>query len=129
MNLSDLLTEKRRLQDAIDAINRELSEAKRVNDDLERQILDAMTAQGMTEDGAKLTAGGITVTRKTKWRAKYEPEKWEAVHKWLVDSGYGYCIHRRMTDSKIMELVDSGVALPDGLGVESYTDLDFRRVG
>jgi len=38
-----------------------------------------------------------------------------------------YLIQRRLNDSKVLELVDNGVPLPDGLTIEGYDDLAFRR--
>jgi hypothetical protein len=37
-------------------------------------------------------------------------------------------VQRRLTDAKVLELVRNGVALPWGLEVESYRDIQVRRV-
>ena len=127
MTLAELLAEKRAVRDRIDNLNELLSGHIAEDAALNEKILSAMTAQGMTGDGAKLSAGGMTVTRRTKWRASYEPEKWEGVVRWALDSGHVGIFHRRLTDSRVMELFDSGIGLPDGLSVKSYPALDFRK--
>lgn len=75
----------------------------------------------------KASAHGLTVSIREKWRAKYDPEKWPGVVAWAIGEGHAQIVQRRLTDAAVMELVDNGVPLPDGLSVEPYKDLDVRR--
>ncbi len=70
---------------------------------------------------------GVSISIKTKWRARYDPDLWADIMKWAATNGVSYILQRRLNDAKIMELVDNGIALPEGLSVESYQDLAFRR--
>lgn len=127
-NIADLLADKRRVRDELDTVNQKLATLREADTALDRQIMDAMTEAGLTEAGAKVSGSGMTVTRTNKWRAIYKPEKWADFFKWCAVNNYDYLIHRRMSDAKIMELVDAGVALPDGVTVESFPELNCRRV-
>lgn len=91
--------------------------------DMEMDIQSKMKDLGIES----ASEDGVSVTTKTKWRAKYEPELWGDIVKWAASSGLDYVVQRRLNDAKIMELVDNGVPLPQGLTVESYNDLAFRR--
>jgi len=86
-------------------------------------IMRLMVAQG-TE---KASAAGLTVSTREKFRARYEPDKWPDIVRWAVESGNDHIVQRRLTDAKVLELIDNGVPLPDGLGVEAFTALDVRR--
>lgn len=121
--LGDLLAAFRQAQDHKDECDAALKRAREACDVLELKIKFAMEENG-TE---KTTAHGVTASIVTKWRAKYDPSKWSDLVKWAATNGYDYLIQRRLTDSKVMELVDNGVELPDSLSVESYKDINFRR--
>jgi len=122
-NIGELLAAFRTAQDHKDDCDAALKRARETCDVLELKIRLAMESQG-TE---KTSAHGVTASIVTKWRAKYTPEKWGDLVKWAAANGYDYLIQRRLTDTKVMELVDKGVALPEGLSVESYKDINFRR--
>lgn len=122
-SIGELLAAFRAAQDHKDDCDSALKRAREACDVLELRIRLAMESQG-TE---KTSAHGVTASIVTKWRAKYTPEKWGDLVKWAAHNGYDYLIQRRLTDSKVMELVDNGVELPDGLSVESYKDINFRR--
>lgn len=90
--------------------------------------IEADIQRKMEEMGIESVAqDGVNLTLRKKWRAKYEPELWGDIVKWAASSGLDYVVQRRLNDAKIMELVDNGIALPQGLTVESYNDLAFRR--
>lgn len=125
--LADLLAEYKCILDRKDELTTQMSGIHAAASDLEHRIMQAMEANGQDNDGDKVTANNITVTVKQKWRAKYLPERWADVVKWAVDNGYDHIVQRRLSDGKVMELVDNGVTLPDGLTVEPYKDIDFRR--
>ena len=121
--IGELLADFRKAQDHKDDCDAQLKRAREACDVLELRIRLAMEAAGMD----KTSAAGITASVVEKWRAKYEPAKWGDLVRWAAANGYDYLIQRRLTDSKVMELVDNGVELPEGLSVESYKDLTFRR--
>ncbi len=90
--------------------------------------IEADIQRKMEEMGIESVAqDGVSLTIRKKFRAKYEPEMWSDIVKWAASSGLDYVVQRRLNDAKIMELVDNGVPLPQGLTVESYNDLAFRR--
>ena len=121
--LGQLLAEFRKAQDHKDDCDAALKRAREACDNLEYRIREAMEAAG-TE---KTSAHGVTASIVTKWRAKYDPAHWGDLVKWAASNGYDYLIQRRLTDTKVMELVDKGVELHPGLSVESYKDINFRR--
>lgn len=123
--ISELLAQYRKHKDRIDEIAAEEAQIRDMMGIIERSIMDTMKDAGLE----KATAAGVTVTRGEKWRAKYDPEKWAGIVKWCAETGRDYLIQRRLTDSRVMELVDNGTALPEGLTVESFPNLAFRRVG
>lgn len=128
MQIDELLAQLRNEKDWQDELNANLAKSKAKADALERDILATMKENGLDADGAKVSASGMTVTLRHKFRAAYDPEKWASVVKWAADTGHEYIIQRRLSDRPVLELMDSGVALPDGLSVTSYEDLDCRRV-
>jgi len=125
--IADLLAERRAIGDQIDEVNEVLSKLSEAKSNVERRIMDAMNAAGMEEDGAKVSANGITATMQHKWRARYSPDLWPAIIQWAGENGHADIVQRRLTDSKIVELFDSGAAFPEGLTMEPYRQLAFRR--
>lgn len=125
--ISDLLAMLRAAKDEKDELNAGLKDANRRESELERAIIARMESQGLTKHGDKVSSAAGTFTRQTKWRAKYTPEKWPAIVAWCAANDRTDLIQRRTADSRIMELVDQGAPLPDGIEPESYTDCLFRR--
>jgi len=62
-----------------------------------------------------------------KMVARYEPDKWHYVVKWCLDNDLLDVLQRRMTASKLQSLAEDGVALPDGIWLESIDKVSFRR--
>ncbi len=127
IDVSSLLEAMREIKDEKDRVNQHLKRINEAEEKLERDILDAMTSLGFVEAGDKVSSACGTATRQVKWRAKYEPDKWPEIVKWMAEQGRTDLVQRRLSDAKIMELVDLGQPLPDGLGVESFEQLSFRR--
>lgn len=75
----------------------------------------------------KASGSGLTASLRDRMKAKYDPEKWEQIVAWAVSSGHDHIVQRRLTDAAVVELVTNGIVLPDGLSVESFTDIDVRR--
>ena len=127
--IPELAAEYRSLWDELDIIEQQKKELASKMADIERRISEAMHLAGKVNDGdADTVAGVMRIAVRQKWRAQYDPEKWSDIVKWCADNGHDYLIQRRLTDSKVMDLVDNGVSLPDGLTVQPFTDLDFRRL-
>ncbi len=125
--LADMLGERRRIGDEIDRVNEILGGLSEQKSRIEREIMAAMESAGQTEDGDKVAANGITATLQHKWRAKYAPEMWPKIMAWATQNGHTDIVQRRLTDSKIVELFDQGAAFPEGLSMEPYRILAFRR--
>jgi hypothetical protein len=121
--LGDLIRAWKEQKEAVEICERDAKTARFVLVDIEQDIQFKMEELGI--DSA--SEDGVSVTTKVKFRAKYEPELWSDIVKWAASSGLDYVVQRRLNDAKIMELVDNGVPLPQGLTVESYNDLAFRR--
>jgi hypothetical protein len=121
--LGDLIRAWKEQKAAVEDLEREAKTARFMLVDIEEEIHSKMQELGIES----ASEDGVSVSTKTKWRAKYEPELWGEIVKWAANSGLDYVVQRRLNDAKIMELVDNGIALPQGLTVESYNDLAFRR--
>jgi hypothetical protein len=119
----------RALWDSLDTIEATRKEITTEMNELESEMRDAMRHAGKHNDGDADTIAGVArVTWRSKWRAVYEPGLWSSIVKWAVDNNHEYIVQRRLTDAKIMSLIDQGVPLPEGLTVEPYDDLDIRRL-
>jgi len=118
-----LLQQFREKRDALDVAEQAAKAARAEVHALETQILDTLEAL----DIESVAAEGLNVKRVEKWRAKYDPARWSEIVSWAVANGFDYLVQRRLNDAKIMELIDQGIRLPDGLSVECYSDLSFRR--
>lgn len=127
MTERELLAHWRWLADRRDEINAELSRNREQMDATEKAIRECLERTDRWHDGMGTKSEGLSCTVRTKWRAKYEPSKWQDLLKWAGESGHVAVVQRRLGDKAVMELVDNGIPLPDGLSVESYEDLEFRR--
>lgn len=127
MTEAELLTKYRALLDLKDEANSVLSGINKDLDNCEAAIRAAFEASGKWEDGCAAKAGGITVTVRDKPRACYAPESWEGIVKWAGETGNAAVVQRRLTDKAVLELLDSGVDLPEGLTVQWSKELSFLR--
>ena len=120
----ELLTELRSIIDQREALadqDRQLGARKR---EIELTLMGVANSTGLES----FTGGGIRVGFSDKFRAVYNPEKWSDVVRWAVETNNTQIIQRRTSDAKIIDLHDSGVALPEGLTLESYRDISVRRM-
>jgi uncharacterized protein YlxW (UPF0749 family) len=91
---------------------------------LEAELLNFHASTGLNS----CAGAGLSVTFDDgAVRAKYDPSKWADIVKWAVSTGNDHIIQRRLTDAKVIDLIENGTALPEGLTVESYTKLSTRR--
>jgi hypothetical protein len=122
-HLNSLLLKFKERKDALDEAEAVAKAIRAEASELEDQILEVLN----TLDLDSVAIDGISAKRVTKWRAKYVPDQWSAIVSWAVANGYDYLVQRRLNDTKVLELVDGGIQLPEGLSMETYTDLSFRR--
>lgn len=109
------------LREAIGALDKRLAAR-------EAELESTLTRHAHDQGLESLTGGGVSVSfDPTAMRATYDPQKWRDICRWAGETGNDFIIQRRLTDAKVMSLVDAGIALPDGLGVESYTKVSARR--
>lgn len=121
--IGELLADLRADSDRKDELNAELKNVNGRMFDTELALMRALKDSGQV----KAADDYISVTLGQKWRAKCEPDKWDSVLRKMVEMGYGHVFHRRMTDAKVLELIELGVPMPEGLSVEVFDNLSFRR--
>jgi len=119
----ELCTRHRTLLDRKDELNAELKQINELLADNEAAVRAMLEREGVD----KISGNGITLFTKQKWRARYEPELWASLVEWASKSGRTDLIQRRLSDAKVMEYIDSGAEVPQGLSVEPYTSIEFRR--
>jgi hypothetical protein len=104
-----------------------IGEAEKRLNTLRSTMKEEFVRRSSVEGVEKFSGEGITITVKDKSIVKYDPEKWDGILKALVEGGYGYCVHRRLSEGKIQELMDAGIRLPDGLAFDSIKEVSHRR--
>lgn len=124
--LGELIHLYARLDSEIDEREAATDVLRKQREECKAAIKGMMEVPGKGQD--KATAAGLTFSMVTKDRAKYDPGEWPNIVKWAVETGNDHIIQRRLTDAKVVELIANGVALPWGLTVESYRDVQVRRV-
>lgn len=122
-SIGDLIAKYSAVDAELDAIEEQAKQLRIKRESVKLAIKITLDLGGVD----KASAHGITVSIREKWRAKYTPELWPGVVEWAITHGHSHIVQRRLTDAAVMELVDNGVILPDGLSVESFKDLDVRR--
>ena len=122
--IGDLLRCLRVAQDEKDEINAAMKKISARIEEAETLLTVALRDSGQT----KAADEQISVSLGKKWRAKYDPEKWESIIGALIGSGYGHVVQRRLTDTKVEEMFNNGVPLPDGLSLEAFDNLSTRRL-
>lgn len=93
-----------------------------------RALLETELKQRAESAGVNaFSSDEISVTITEALRAAYDPEKWNDIVKWAVDTGNMHVIQRRLTDAKLEQLLLDGVPFPDGLRLEPVTKLNHRK--
>ena len=123
MNVEDLLIEYRKVIDEKEILAQQEKILNQRKHDLEFHLMAFAKSQGLEsfEDDS------IRVHISEALRIRYEPELWSEIVKWAVDSGNDYIIQRRLNDTKILELIENGTPIPEGLAVDPYTKISHRR--
>jgi hypothetical protein len=123
-NITDVLAELRSVIDQREELSKQDRELSHRRTELERQLMGFHEQTGLEN----CAGAGLTVRfNPAAMRCRYEPERWNEILKWAVDTGNLHIIQRRTSDTKVIELVTNGVALPEGLTLETYTDISIRR--
>lgn len=123
-DIGTTLADLRRVKDQREELG--LADAKLAKQEaaLKAQLLAFHESTGLL----KLADHGLTVSfNPGAMRTCYDPEKWSDIVKWAASTGHDYIVQRRLTDAKVIALVEEGVALPEGLTLESYIDISIRR--
>ena len=123
MSIQTTLEALRAVFDEKDRVAQRDAELSKMKAELEGELRRFHETSGLDQ----FRGAGLTISVSEKLRATYEPEQWANIAKWAVDTGHEYIIQRRLTDKKVLELIDNGVPLPDGLTVKGYTDISIRR--
>jgi len=122
--LGPMIVRLRKLKDHKDEVNAVLKDINAEEVELESAIMAGLRESGQD----KATVKGIgTASISKKYRAGAEPEAWNDIYKWCVDTGNTHILHRALTAAKVGELIDNGVQMPKGLRMDPYEDLSFRR--
>lgn len=119
----ELLDRCRDVRDARDQIKQADSVLGGIEDEIEVHVLRIAEAQEVDA----LSGRRMSCTVRDDQRARYDPEKWDAILQWAIQNGHGYIFHRRMADAKVEQLAIDGVEFPDGLTLEPYKKISFRR--
>jgi hypothetical protein len=127
MTERELMAKWRDLAADRDHYNAQLADNRKAMDAVENELADILRASDRWHAGTATKSEGLTATVREKWRAKYDPEKWRDLLTWAGATGNVAVVQRRLGDKAVMELVDAGVVLPEGLSVEAYSELEFRR--
>jgi len=122
--IGDLIRKLREVKDKRDELRAQDKPLAAQEDELEGAILRMLKDSGQSTGKV---AGVGTATATDGWNVKYDPDKWSEIQKWAVESGNGHIFTRGLSSTRVMELVDSGVALPEGMSVEGFRKLSFRR--
>lgn len=94
---------------------------------IDDQIRQHFESEGAWAVGCGAKAPGISVTVGEHAAAVYDKEKWDDIATWAFRTGNHGIINRAIGAAKLEKLVESGVALPDGLQLVYFKRLNFRR--
>lgn len=123
-NVQAVLAELREVIDERERLAQEDRTLAKRRERLEGELLSFHESSGLDS----LSGAGLSVHfDSAAMRCKYEPDRWTEIVRWAVESGNDFIIQRRLTDTKVLDLVENGVELPPGLTLESYTKLGIRR--
>lgn len=121
------LAELKSAMDDLDVIREQEKAAKRKRAAAEAVILYQSEVQELDKFSSPNTP--ISVTISDKHIVGYDPERWDELLKWAVDTNNGHIVQRRITDSRVWQLASEGVELPDGLELDTVRIVRPRRTG
>lgn len=123
MNTGQLLDDLRDTIDVIDELNTSLSAAKKQRRAIEDKLTKAAEAAGVDS----FSNPRISVSIKEDFAAAYDPELWNDLVAWAVETGNLQLIQRRISTKPVKELIDNGMEIPAGVRLEPVTKLNVRR--
>lgn len=122
-SVGDLLADLRRIRDEKDRLNEQLSALNKQEDALKAKLLSYHEASGLD----RVANDQLTVSFKESIRGKVDPERWKEFFAWAVATGNTHVCYRQISSTKLAELAQNGEALPEGVTLETYTDVNIRR--
>lgn len=123
MNTGDLLDDLRNTMDVIDELNQSLSAAKKQRKAIEQKLMDEAETAGVDS----FSNSRVSVSLKEDFIAAYDPEMWNELVAWAVDTDNLQLIQRRISTKPVKELIDNGSELPAGVRLEPTTKITVRR--
>lgn len=124
-NIGELLADLRNVRDQKDKLNEALGALAKQELAIKAKAMAYHEATGLSQIGDER----LTVSFAAKMRPRVDPEKWEAVMRWAVDTGNWHILYKQLCQDKVVELATSGTALPDGMTIEGFTDWRVTRKG
>lgn len=92
-------------------IGRDLAEAKKVKEDYENRLIQAMQAVGLTQ------IGNQDITMSVRSDTVPNIKDWDAVYQYIHDNHAYHLLQRRMSSTAYKELVELGEVVP---GTEEF---------
>ncbi len=123
MNTGDLLNDLADTMSVIDEMNTQLSAAKKQRAAIEAKLRDVAEQTGLSS----FSNDRITVSLKEDFVAGYDPDQWNELVAWAVETGNLQLIQRRISTKPVKELIDNGCEIPAGVRLEPTTKVNVRR--
>ncbi len=121
--LGALLDELRALLDQNDELNAEQARLRKRR----TQIEDAIRRHSEDTGVNRFGNDHLNVTVSEDMVASYDPDHWNELVKWAVETGNLQVIQRRVSTRPVLDLIDSGSELPEGLKLEPQIKVNVRR--
>lgn len=116
MTLDDLITERQRIKDERSALSAQDSELARQLEDLDRQLLEAMDAQGTISTAIR--AGDHRISVSISESVVPTVADWQAVYDYVERTGRFQLFERRMSSAAFREIIALEGEVP---GVQPFT--------
>lgn len=122
-NTGHLLDDLRLTMDLIDELNQSLKVASKQRKAIEAKLQKAAESAGVDS----FSNSQISVSFREDMIASYEPEHWNELVAWCVETGNYQLIQRRISTKPVKELIDNGLEIPAGVRLEPTTKINIRR--
>ena len=123
VSAGDLLTELRQLLDKRDEVNLTVAAINERRNQVEYELQKLAERTGLDSFSNDV----LTVSVKTETVVGYDPEYWGSLMEWAVRTNNTHIIQRRVSTRPVMELVDNGIEMPEGIKFETITKVNTRR--
>lgn len=91
------------------------------------EIEEFITREAERSGVSKWSGEGVSVSVENDLRVSYDPALWEEMLGWAVASGNTAIVQRRMGESAVKALIDSGQGTPPGVRLSVYSKVGVRR--